>query len=101
MRDIYKDHGRFKKQAHILSEWIAEEFEENKIYINEVSEKTMEISGGGSEYNWLSLFNPYLDKDSKEPLYVNKDIETKYKYTYTFEIIHNGKVIPELEFLKV
>ena len=32
LRDIYKDHGRFKKQAHILSEWIAEEFEENKMY---------------------------------------------------------------------
>ena len=32
IRDLYKDHGRFKKQARILSDWIAEEFEENKMY---------------------------------------------------------------------
>ena len=31
------------------------EFEERKIEINEVNEKEMYISGGGSEFNWLSI----------------------------------------------
>tara|TARA_A100001515_G_scaffold32192_1_gene25131 strand:- start:61156 stop:62412 length:1257 start_codon:yes stop_codon:yes gene_type:complete len=32
LRDIFKDHSRFKKQAKNLQSWIAEEFEEEKMY---------------------------------------------------------------------
>ena len=75
------------------------EFEENKILIKEGKEKEMIISGGGSEFNLLSLLNPYLDPSAQQPLYLNIDTETSFLYTYTFEIIHNGQIISELEFL--
>ena len=32
MDEVYKDHGRFKKQAKQLQEWILEEFTEEKQY---------------------------------------------------------------------
>ena len=32
MEEVYKDHGRFKKQAKQLQEWILEEFTEEKQY---------------------------------------------------------------------
>ena len=77
------------------------EFEERKIEINEVNEKEMYISGGGSEFNWLSILNPYLDSYAQQPLYLNSDQKTSYRYIYTFEITQNGRIIPELEFLKI
>jgi len=77
------------------------EFEERKIEINEVNEKEMYISGGGSEFNWLSILNPYLDSYTQQPLYLNSDQKTSYRYIYTFEITQNGRIISELEFLKV
>ena len=77
------------------------EFEERKIEINEVNEKEMYISGGGSEFNWLSILNPYLDSYTQQPLYLNSDQKTSYRYIYTFEITQNGRIIPELEFLKI
>ena len=77
------------------------EFEERKIEINEVNEKEMYISGGGSEFNWLSILNPYLGSYDQQPLYLNSNQETNYRYIYTFEISQNGRIISELEFLKV
>ena len=77
------------------------EFEERKVEINEVNEKEMYISGGGSEFNWLSILNPYLDSYTQQPLYLNSDQKTSYRYIYTFEITQNGRIIPELEFLKI
>jgi len=83
------------------------EFEERKIEINEVNEKEMYISGGGSEFNWLSILNPYLDSlfhqnlDTQQPLYLNSDQKASYRYIYTFEITRNGRIIAELEFLKI
>jgi len=76
------------------------EFEEGKIIINEVDEKEMIIGGGGSEYNWLSLLNPYLDSYAQQPLYLNTETETSYRYTYIFEITQNGRIISELEFFQ-
>ena len=77
------------------------EFEEKKIVIAEVKEKEMYIGGGGSTFNWLSILNPYLESYAQQPLYINSDIETKYSYTYKFEISQNNKIISELEFLEI
>ena len=90
--DEYPYFGDMKKQL---------EFEEEKIIINEVDEKEMYISGGGSKFNWLSILNPVMDSYWQEPIYINTDTETSYRYIYTFEIIQNGRKISELEFLKV
>ena len=32
MREVYKDHGRFKSWSKKLNTWVREEFEENKVY---------------------------------------------------------------------
>ena len=76
------------------------EYEERKIEINEVNERDMVLSGGGSEFNYLSLLNPYLDAYSQQPLYLNSNISSQYQYIYSFEIILNGRTIDELEFLR-
>lgn len=70
------------------------EFEQKLIYINEVEDKRQYISGGGDVFNWWSLL---LDT---EPIYKTAPITTSFYYDYTFEIIRNGIVLNEIEFLQ-
>ena len=70
--DVYPYFSDIEKQL---------EFEEKRIIITEVNEKEMYLSGGGSEFNELSLLLPYV-----EPRYINSNIETKYRYIYKLEI---------------
>jgi len=68
------------------------EFEEKRIYINEVDEKEMEISGG-------SKLNLFFLLDQSQPAFVPGNVETSYNYIYKFEIIQNGKNLSELDLL--
>jgi len=70
------------------------EFEEKKIYINEVDEKEMIISGG-SQFNYMSLI------DSHQPIIVPAPLKTNYNYTYRVEIKQNNKLLSEFDFLSV
>ena len=70
------------------------EFEERRIYVNEVEKKEMILSGG-SQYNLYHLF------DKNQPAIVAGDIETSYKYSYNFEIVQNNVFLDELSFLKI
>jgi len=77
------------------------EFEKQRIYINKVAEKEQYISGGGSEFNWLSLLNPYLDSYAQQPMYLQGDIKTNYRYSYNFELVRNNEVITEIDLLYI
>lgn len=70
------------------------EFEKKRIYIKEFEEERQYISGGGDVFNWWSLL---LDT---EPIYKTAPITTSFYYDYTFEIIRNGIVLNEIEFLQ-
>lgn len=70
------------------------EFEQKRIYINEVEKERQYISGGGDVFNWWNLL---LDT---EPIYKTVPITTSFYYDYTFEIIRNGIVLNETEFLQ-
>ena len=68
------------------------EFEKNKIVISEGESKQQIISGGGSQFNLLSIFN------NKEPRYLNAPIKTKYRYISYFNINVDNKPINEITF---
>lgn len=70
------------------------EFEQKRIYINEVKKERQYISGGGDVFNWWSLLSDY------EPTYKTAPISTSYTYKYTFEIVQNGKKLNEVEFIQ-
>jgi hypothetical protein len=69
------------------------EFEQKKILVTLEKEKQQVISGGGSEFNWLSLMSNY------EPTYKIAPIKTDFKYVTLFNIKRNGKNISEIDFL--
>ena len=50
------------------------EFEQKKIVVNIDEEKRQIISGGGSEFNWLSLVSNY------QPTYLIAPIKTDFEY---------------------
>ena len=66
------------------------EFEQKKILVTLEKEKQQVISGGGSEFNWLSLMSNY------EPTYKIAPIKTNFKYVTLFNIERNGKNISEI-----
>ena len=69
------------------------QFEQDRIYVKEVEEKLQYISGGEDEFNpWWLLF-------SNAPMYKATALTTSFYYEYTFEIIKNGKLLNEVEFL--
>ena len=69
------------------------QFEQDRIYVNETEEKMQYISGGEDEFNpWWLLF-------SNAPMYKATALTTSFYYEYTFEIIKNGKLLNEVEFL--
>ena len=69
------------------------EFEQKKIVVTLEKEKQQVISGGGSEFNWLSIMSNY------EPTYKIAPIKTDFKYITVFNIERNGKNISEIDFL--
>ena len=71
------------------------EFERKRIIIEEGEEKQQIISGGGSEFNFLSLL---IDS---EPTYKTASIETKYKYYSFFNIKRDSKNISEIQLLRI
>tara|TARA_Y100000814_G_scaffold167793_1_gene122603 strand:- start:1907 stop:2584 length:678 start_codon:yes stop_codon:yes gene_type:complete len=70
------------------------EFEKKRIYINEVNEKEMIISGG-SKNNLLRLI------DENQPPTVPADIKTTYKYKYIFEMKIDNQIISEIDLLYI
>lgn len=70
------------------------EFEEKKVFVEEVQEKELILSGG-SKFNIAYLW------DRDQPFTVSDDIKTDYKYVYTFEITHDNKVLHEIELLRL
>ena len=70
-------------------------FEEQRIYIKDVSNQRQIISGGGDRFNWWSLLI------ESEPIYLNAPITTSFYYDYSFEILQNGKQLNEVEFLRL
>ena len=73
------------------------EFEKIRIYIEEVEEKEMYISGGSQTI----LLDAY---EKKEGFTINQQmttdaIQTDYRYIYNFEIKQNNKVFNELDLL--
>lgn len=69
-------------------------FETKRIYIKEFEEERQLISGGGDEFNpmWLIFSNA--------PMFKTTPINTSFYYEYTFEIIKNGVIQNEIEFLQ-
>ena len=70
------------------------EFEEKKIFVKEIENKEMILSGG-SQFNLAILF------DSNQPIIVPDDIKTTYYYVYSFEMIQNNKSLNEIELLNI
>ena len=70
------------------------EFEQKKIVVNIDEEKRQIISGGGSEFNWLSLVSNY------QPTYLIAPIKTDFEYVTKFSIKKNGVNISEIDFLR-
>lgn len=69
-------------------------FEQKRIYIKEFEKERQLISGGGDEFNPMWLFF------SNAPMFKSTPIQTSFYYDYTFEIIQNGMLINEIEFLQ-
>ena len=69
------------------------EFEKKKIEVVNTKESRQFITGGGSEFNWLSLISNY------EPTYLIAPIKTDFFYVTEFSITQNGKVLSEIDFL--
>ena len=69
------------------------EFEQKKIIATHEEETQQIISGGGSEFNWLSLMSNY------EPTYKIAPIKTDFRYVTVFNITRNGQNISEIDFL--
>ena len=63
------------------------EFEQKKILVENNVDKRQVISGGGSEFNWLSLMSNY------QPTYLVSPIQTDFEFITTFSIQINGKDI--------
>ena len=57
-------------------------------------EKRQVISGGGSEFNWLSLVSNY------QPTYLIAPIKTDFEYVTNFSISKNNVSISEIDFLR-
>jgi hypothetical protein len=68
------------------------EFEKVRIYVEEVEEKEILISGG-AQFNFGYLV------DSNQPITIPSPIKTDYNYSYKFEIKQNNQLINEQEFL--
>ena len=68
------------------------EFEKIRIYVEEVEEKEILISGG-AQFNFAYLV------DSNQPITIPSPIKTDYKYSYKFEIKQNNQLINEQDFL--
>jgi len=71
------------------------EFESKKIYVKEVNENRMVVSGGGDTYQF---FDSLIEGES---VYRQEPINTSYNYIYKFEIMINGELINEVEFLQI
>ena len=71
------------------------EFERKKIIIEEGQDVQQIISGGGSQFNWWSLFI------EREPIYKNAPIETSYKYLSNFSVSVNRNQISEVELMSL
>ena len=71
------------------------EFEQKKILVENNVDKRQVISGGGSEFNWLSLMSNY------QPTYLVSPIQTDFEFVTTFSIQRNGKDISEIDFLRL
>ena len=84
-QDVYPYFSDSKKQL---------EFEKKRIFVREVYEKEMILSGG-SQMNFLYL----LDKN--QPIVVPGDIKTSYVYSYSFEMIQNGRQLSEIALLEL
>tara|TARA_Y100001980_G_C14540216_1_gene317872 strand:+ start:125 stop:793 length:669 start_codon:yes stop_codon:yes gene_type:complete len=69
-------------------------FEQKKIVVNDKKESRQMISGGGSEFNWLSLISNY------QPTYIVAPIRTEFEYVTEFSILRNGENISEIDFLR-
>ena len=67
-------------------------FEQKKIYISEVNEKEMVVSGGAQ-------FNLFYLWDDSQPIIVPASIETDYNYIYSFEMKVGNKILSEIELL--
>ena len=68
------------------------EFEKIRIYVEEVEEKEVLISGG-AQFNFAYLV------DTNQPITIPSPIKTDYKYLYKFEIKQNNQLINEQDFL--
>jgi len=68
------------------------EFEKLRIYVKEVNEKELVLSGG-SQFNYAYIL------DKTQPAIVPGNINTNYKYIYSFELIQDGKILTEIELL--
>ena len=69
------------------------EFEEKRIYIEEINEKNQVISGG-STFNLMALI------DESQPMTIPAPVRTTYNYRYEFHILQNGRNLNEVEFLR-
>jgi len=85
-QDVYPYFSDMEKQL---------EFEQKRIFIKHIEKDLQIISGGGSYYNWLSEISAY------QPRSLVKPIRTDYNYIRIFEIILNGKIISEIDFLNI
>ena len=54
----------------------------------------MRISGG-AQFNYLAFLN------SSQPLYLPDEIKTEYAYINEYDIIQNGRILTEIEFLEI
>ena len=80
-QDVYPYYTDPKKQL---------KFEKERIFIKEVDEKEIVLSGG-SQLNFLYLL------DQNQPAIVPGDINSSYIYRYSFEMIQNEKQLSEIE----
>ena len=53
IREIHRDHGRFKKRAKDLQKWICEEFNADKQYAEYVKNIISVIPEPTTEENWM------------------------------------------------
>ena len=69
-------------------------FEQKKIVVQIDKERRQVISGGGSEFNWLSLVSNY------QPTYLIAPMKTDFEYISKFSIEKNNVNISEIDFLR-
>ena len=84
-QDVYPYYSDTNKQF---------EFENRRIYIEEINEKNQVISGG-STFNLMALI------DESQPMTIPAPVRTTYYYRYEFHILQNGRNLIEVEFLRL